>query len=155
VEDKANFVTSAKNGIVTVLYAYFPFGDIVACVKRETEHVNTSCALNAAAWSEVNPFFALNTITMMLLSSVVYKYMCVFYMYLLRFFFFFFFFFIRFVYKCVVVEMFVLSASGVCVRLFVKTQNCTQKPSHARFFARISLAAFVIIIITSRSEEEE
>ena len=77
MEDKANFVTSAKNGIVTVLYAYFPFGDIVACVKRETEHVNTSCALNAAAWSEVNPFFALNTITMMLLYSVVYKYICV------------------------------------------------------------------------------
>tara|TARA_B110000003_G_C16632908_1_gene527338 strand:- start:1267 stop:1716 length:450 start_codon:yes stop_codon:yes gene_type:complete len=131
VEDKANFVTSAKNGIVTVLYAYFPFGDIVACVKRETEHVNTSCALNAAAWSEVNPFFALNTITMMLLSSVVYKYMCVFYMYLLRFFFFFFFFFIRFVYKCVVVEMFVLSASGVCSsvcqnsKLHSKTIACT------------------------------
>ena len=76
MEDKANFVTSAKNGIVTVLYAYFPFGDIVACVKRETEHVNTSCALNAAAWSEVNPFFALNTM-MMLLSSVEYKYICV------------------------------------------------------------------------------
>ena len=111
MEDKANFVTSAKNGIVTVLYAYFPFGDIVACVKRETEHVNTSCALNAAAWSEVNPFFALNTITMMLLSSVVYEYMCFLYVFaaflllllLLHSF-------------CVsvVVEMFVLCASGVC-----------------------------------------
>ena len=132
MEDKANFVTSAKNGIVTVLYAYFPFGDIVACVKRETEHVNTSCALNAAAWSEVNPFFALNTITMMLLSSVVYKYICVFYMYLLPFFFFFF-----FLHPCCV--------RVLCVRLFVKTQNCTQKPLHARFFVRIFLA-FVIII---------
>ena len=119
MEDKANFVTSAKNGIVTVLYAYFPFGDIVACVKRETEHVNTSCALNAAAWSEVNPFFALNTITMMLLSSVVYKYICVFYMYLLRFFFFFFF-FIRFVCTCVV-------CSSVCQnsKLHSKTIACT------------------------------
>jgi hypothetical protein len=154
VEDKANFVTSAKNGIVTVLYAYFPFGDIVACVKRETEHVNTSCALNAAAWSEVNPFFALNTITMMLLSSVVYKYMCVFYMYLLRFFFFFFFFFIRFVYKCVVVEMFVLSASGVCSSV---CQNSKLKLKNHRmhvFSPEFLLAAFVIII-TSRSEEEE
>ena len=52
-------------------------------------------------------------------------------MYLLRFFFFFFFFFIRFVYKCVVVEMFVLSASGVCSsvcqnsKLHSKTIACT------------------------------
>ena len=151
MEDKANFVTSAKNGIVTVLYAYFPFGDIVACVKRETEHVNTSCALNAAAWSEVNPFFALNTFTMMLLSSVVYKYMCVFYMYLLRFFFFFFFFFIRFVYKCVVVGGNVRFVCEWCV--FVCLSKLKNHRMHV-FSPEFLLAAFVIII-TSRSEEEE
>lgn len=132
MEDKANFVTSAKNGIVTVLYAYFPFGDIVACVKRETEHVNTSCALNAAAWSEVNPFFALNTITMMLLSSVVYKYICVFYMYLLRFFFFFFF-FIRVVYVC-------------CVFVCLSKLKTALKNHCMHVFSPEFLLAFVIII---------
>jgi len=147
VEDKANFVTSAKNGIVTVLYAYFPFGDIVACVKRETEHVNTSCALNAAAWSEVNPFFALNTITMMLLSSVVYKYicvLCVFAAFLLL--------LLLLLHSfCVSVlwwKCSFLGASGVCsVNLFVKT-------AHAQPLQIFSPEFLLAFVITSSEEEE-
>lgn len=150
MEDKANFVTSAKNGIVTVLYAYFPFGDIVACVKRETEHVNTSCALNAAAWSEVNPFFALNTITMMLLSSVVYKYICVLCV------------FAAFLLLLLLLHSFCVSVLWwkcsfcvrvVCVRLSVKTQNCTHTPLQASFFARISFVSSSSR--SERSKEEE